>query len=104
MYLRHVIQAHPGIQHMASPQANPTVSASSGSARCTSWWMLFAKAIILMRGVSGCNGGRSVPSKEGGRFFPCAQGSKELTLLTGREMFAALISGLRIFKTAGSPQ
>jgi hypothetical protein len=77
---------------------------SSGSACCTSWWLLFAEAIILMRGALGCNGGQSVPSEEGGRICPSAQGFKELTVLTGRETFAALISSLRIFKTAGSPQ
>jgi hypothetical protein len=35
--------------------------------------------------------------------LPLCTGVQELTLLTRREMFAALISSLRIFKTAGSP-
>jgi hypothetical protein len=72
---------------------------SSGSVCCISWWLLFARAIILMRGVSGYNGGQLVPTKEGGRICPCSQGSRKLALLTGREWFVSSISSLKVFKT-----
>jgi hypothetical protein len=81
MYLGYVSQATPAYDTWPALRQIQQSLPGSGSARCTSWWLLFAKAIILMTGVSGV----TVPSEEGGRICPCAQGSKELTLLTGRE-------------------
>jgi hypothetical protein len=79
MHLEYVSQATQAYDTWLALRQIQQSLPSSGSAHCTSWWLLFAKAIILMRGVSGCWGAMGADQshlrREGG-FAPVPRGPR----------------------------